>query len=215
LWRSFSPLERQRSGGVIYYKHDIYNSCLKTAFSAVEYREDANRPAVPPAANFGRPDVFAREVKKLDLSDTSPGFLSRLDSDRDGAIAEFRHFAEKFFREAPPPNYLCVPPDDREDVVSEVILHCIEKDCARLRKYRPQPGSLFTGWFATVAYRKILDLLKRERNRNAHSPADDEDNRPSREPNPEQLAIHNELETIFLAALRRLGRTSPPSVGTK
>lgn len=142
----------------------------------------------------------------MDLRDPSPGFLSRLDSDRDRAIAEFGRFTETLFREAPPPNYLSIPPDDREDVVSEVVIHCIENDCARLRKYRPQPGSLFAGWLATVAYRKILDLIKHEKKRKSQSSPEENDNRPSRGPNPEQLAISRELENIFLAALRRLGR---------
>jgi RNA polymerase sigma factor (sigma-70 family) len=142
----------------------------------------------------------------LDLSDPSPEFLSKLDSNRDAAIAEFRRFAEQLFRHAPPPNYLRIHPDDREDIVSEVVIHCIDNDCARLRRYRQKEGSLFAGWLATVAYRKISDLLKRERNRDKYGSTGDESDLASPGPNPEQLAISKELENIFLAALRQLGR---------
>jgi RNA polymerase sigma factor (sigma-70 family) len=129
-----------------------------------------------------------------------------LDSNRDAAIAEFRRFAEQLFRDAPPPNYLRIPPDDREDIVSEVVIHCIDNDCARLRSYRYKEGSLFAGWFATVANRKISDLLKRERNRDKYGSTDEEYDLASPGPNPEQLAIGKELENVFLAALRQLGR---------
>jgi RNA polymerase sigma factor (sigma-70 family) len=145
-------------------------------------------------------------VLQLDLGDPSPEFLARLDSDRDAAVAEFRRFAEQLFRESPPPNYLRIPPDDREDVVSEVILHCIDNDCSRLRRYHHQEGALFAGWFATVAYRKIADLLRREKRREGHGPTVEEQELESPEPDPEQQAINKEFENIFLAAVRQLGR---------
>jgi RNA polymerase sigma factor (sigma-70 family) len=142
----------------------------------------------------------------LDLSDPSPEFLNKLDSNRDDAIAEFRRFAEQLFRDAPPPNFLRVHPDDREDVVSEVVIHCIDNDCARLRSYSHKEGSLFAGWLATVAYRKISDLQKRERNRGKYRSTGEQIERASNGPSPEQLAIGKELEKIFLAALRRMSR---------
>lgn len=142
----------------------------------------------------------------MDLSDPYPGFLAKLDISRDEAIAQFRRFAERLFQVAPPPNYLRVPPDDRDDVISEVVVHCIENDCARLRSYRHREGCRFAGWFATVAYRKISDLLKRERHREQHTSAAEPHERASGEPDPEQLAIGKDLENIFLAALRHLSR---------
>jgi RNA polymerase sigma factor (sigma-70 family) len=143
---------------------------------------------------------------QLDLGDPSPSFLDELDSDRDAAVAQFRRFAEQLFREAPPPNYLRIPPDDREDFVSEIVVHCIDNDCARLRRYRHQEGALFAGWLATVAYRKITDLLRREARREKPGPSPEHQDLESNEPDPEQLAIGNELENIFLSALRHLGR---------
>jgi RNA polymerase sigma factor (sigma-70 family) len=129
-----------------------------------------------------------------------------LDSDRDTAIAEFRRFAEKLFRDAPPPNYFRVHPDDRDDVLSEVVVHCIDNNCARLRRYRHREGARFAGWFATVAHRKISDLLKREQHRDRCDPDGEEQNLPSSAPNPQQVTIAKQIESIFLGALRQLGR---------
>lgn len=152
-----------------------------------------------------RRNHIGRKVSELDLHDPSPSFLTRLDSDRDAAIGEFRLFAEKLFRDAPPPNYFRIPFDDREDFVSEVVVHCIDNDCARLRRYRHKEGSRFAGWFATVAYRKISDLLKRAQSRGQYGSTAEDDDLASPGPNPEQVTIGKDLENIFLKALRQLG----------
>jgi RNA polymerase sigma factor (sigma-70 family) len=93
-------------------------------------------------------------------------------------------------------------------VVSEVILHCIDDDCAKLRKYQPRAGCAFAGWFAVVATRKITDFLRQRRRRD---PEVDTDELPDGygnpgPPDPEQIAIKNELERMFLSALRSIGR---------
>ena len=142
----------------------------------------------------------------MNLSHPFPNFLSQLDTDRAAAVAEFRDFMDQLFRDAPPPNYFHIPPDDREDYVSAVFLHCVDNDCANLRRYRPREGSLFVGWLATVASRKISDLLKKERNREKHHAADDKHDPVKPAQNPEQVTLGKELQKIFWAALRRLDR---------
>lgn len=147
-------------------------------------------------------------LNHMDFSDPFPEFLRYLDGDRARAITGFQVFTEQFFEHAPPPIYRRVPADDREDVVSEVVLHCIDNDCAKLRKFEPRKGATFAGWFAVVATRKITDLLQqRRRKSSAVSDGLDDvnDPRPS-PPNPEQIAVKNELEGMFLSALRRIGR---------
>jgi RNA polymerase sigma factor (sigma-70 family) len=144
----------------------------------------------------------------MDFSEQIPEFLTHLDSNRELAVAGFQRFAATLFEQAPPPNYFRVPPDDREDVVSEVILHCIDDDCAKLRKYQPRAGCAFAGWFAVVATRKITDFLRQRRRRD---PEVDTDELPDGygnpgPPDPEQIAIKNELERMFLSALRSIGR---------
>jgi DNA-directed RNA polymerase specialized sigma24 family protein len=91
-------------------------------------------------------------------------------------------------------------------VVSEVIFHCIDNDCARLRKYRYREGSIFAGWLATVAFRKISDLLKSKRKRDRHDSSDDGHDLPSPGPNPEQTTVGKDLESIFLSTIRQLNR---------
>jgi RNA polymerase sigma factor (sigma-70 family) len=93
-------------------------------------------------------------------------------------------------------------------MISEVVLHCIDNNCAKLRMFQPRAGSTFAGWFAVVASRKISDLLSHRRRRSevvSSGLEDDVDPGPS-PPNPEQIAVKNELERLFLAALRKIGR---------
>lgn len=150
----------------------------------------------------------ANELNAVDLADPRPGFLSKLDSDRVAALTEFRRFAELLFQNAPPPSFLRVPVDDRDDVISEVVLHCIDGNCARLRMFQPRKGSKFAGWLAVVANRKISDILKQQRSKNAvvsYSLSEaHEEHAPN--PSPEEVAIRSELERIFLASLRKIGR---------
>jgi RNA polymerase sigma factor (sigma-70 family) len=144
----------------------------------------------------------------MDFTEQIPEFLNHLDSNRELAVAGFQRFAETLFEQAPPPNYFRVPPDDREDVVSEVILHCIDDDCAKLRKYKPRAGCAFAGWFAVVATRKITDFLRQRQRRDRELDGDGlpDGHGDSGTPDPEQLAIKNELERMFLSALRSIGQ---------
>lgn len=137
-----------------------------------------------------------------------PEFLRLLDTDRGRALGGFRQFAEELFRSAPPPIYFRVPVDDREDVVSEVVLHCIDNDCAKLRRYEPREGATFAGWLAVVASRKISDLLQQRRRRGTEVTEDLEGEEPPgpSPPDPEQITVKRELEGIFLTALRGIGR---------
>lgn len=145
-------------------------------------------------------------MKKIDLGDPRPVFLLQLDSDRNRAISDFRRYVDRFFQQAPPNAYFRVPPDERDDVVSEVVLHCIDNDCAKLRKFQPREGSTFAGWLAVVTSRKISDLAKQKKNLKVFVPADEGHDVSSPAPSPEQIAIKNEIEGIFLGALRRLSR---------
>ena len=144
----------------------------------------------------------------MNLGEFQPEFLTRLDSDRSLALAEFRRFAEQLFRDAPPPSFLRVPVDEREDVISEVVLHCIDNDCERLRTFQPRSGATFAGWFAVVANRKIFDVLKQQRSKSAvvSFGLDEENEQQASNPGPDEIAIKNELEGIFLASLRKIGR---------
>jgi RNA polymerase sigma factor (sigma-70 family) len=142
----------------------------------------------------------------IDLANPCPEFVLQLDHDREAAIAGFQRFALHMFQVAPPPNYARVAQDDREDVVSEVIFHCIKDDCAKLRKFRPREGATFAGWFAVVASRKTWDLLRQERSKKTETTPADPADPESPLPSPEDRVLAREREGIFLAGLRRLER---------
>lgn len=144
----------------------------------------------------------------MDLSKSLPGFLQLLDTDRERALIGFRRFVDDWFRDAPPSCYFRVPADDREDMVSEVVLHCIDNDCAKLRQYQPREDATFEGWFAVVATRRILDVQEQRRRRGAGmtEALDGQDDRGAPDPTPDQIASKRELEGVFLRALRDIGR---------
>jgi len=127
----------------------------------------------------------------------------------------FYGFARRVFEVAPPKNYQYVPRDDREDVFAEIIKHCIQNDFRKLRCYKPRPGATLTGWFATVASRKISDVLERNasiKKWEMPNPGDDDrdvwlnsnQSLASENPNPEQTVEWNELMSVFFALIRGL-----------
>ena len=54
--------------------------------------------------------------------------------------------------------------NQKEDIIEEIIVHCIDDNCKVLKKYKPQGGS-FTGWFFRVSKNKIFDFLRRPENK--------------------------------------------------
>jgi len=142
----------------------------------------------------------------IDLADPCPEFIRLLDVDRDAALAGFQRFAMQMFQESPPPYYALVRVDDREDVFSDVILHCIRNDCAKLRLFQPGDNATFRGWFATVAMNKILDYLRKERSRKSETGLLNKEDPPSPEKSPEQRALERDRQGIFFSALRRMER---------
>ena len=153
-----------------------------------------------------KPSQSYASYEQVDLSQPEPEFLSYLDSDVERAASGFHRYAHYLFLHAPPQNYFKVAPDDRDDVFSEIVLSCLENDCAKLKMYQPRPGAKFSGWFAVVASRKISDFLKHQRSRATVSALETEVEPPTSAPTPEQVVIAQEMERIFLSSLRELGR---------
>lgn len=153
------------------------------------------------------------------LSDRWPGFLDLMDTNPTAAMEGFYKFAEHMFQIAPPRIYNRVPVDDREDVFSEVVNHCIDRNFRKLRQYEPRSGATFAGWLATVAFRKISDWLKHEatfRKREVPNPVvgptdSQPDIRREKEfadpaPGPASEWEARERESIFDSMIRKLGR---------
>ena len=88
-----------------------------------------------------------------------PDFLEQLDSAPDAAFEAFCLFATRLLTLCPPGPLRTVPPQDRMDLIHEVILGCRERDFQVLRRYRNE-GRPFAAWFLSVARNRIVDLLR-------------------------------------------------------
>ncbi len=92
-----------------------------------------------------------------------PGFLDCLDADPHTAFRDFYAFAWRLLRSHPPAALRSMPPADRDEMISEVILHCWQNECRVLRTYHDREIP-FSHWFLMVTRRKTLDHLRaRER----------------------------------------------------
>ena len=104
----------------------------------------------------------AKRDSEHPLDSPWPPFLDKLDSDPEGARAEFCDFAYRLLQVSPPLALSWFPATDREDAIQEILIHCIRDDCRVLRCYRPE-GREFKAWFATVASNKAKDLFAARR----------------------------------------------------
>ena len=93
------------------------------------------------------------------MRETWPVFLNRLEEEPQRAFAEFFSFAQRLLEVCPPGVLTQIPPDNREDVIHDIILHCCQDDFRVLKRYADQ-GRPFAAWFQLVARNKILDHLR-------------------------------------------------------
>jgi hypothetical protein len=84
------------------------------------------------------------------LDDPFPSFLARLNSESDRARAEFGAFAYRLLAIRPPRVFGMVGSDRRDDLIQDVLLHCLRDDCRVLRTYRDH-GRPFAAWLLCVA----------------------------------------------------------------
>jgi len=103
------------------------------------------------------------------LQDPWPGFLDLVDVDRAAAFEQFYLFGRRLLLTAPPRTLLDVPPDSREDVIHDSILHCCRDDFRILRQYRNH-GKPFASWFRQVAHNKLLERLRTRKGQDALQP---------------------------------------------
>ncbi len=93
------------------------------------------------------------------LRQATPSFIACLEQNPARAFREFYAFAWKLLRAFPPPAMRGFSVDDRDDLIAEVILHCVKNDMRVLRSYRDM-GHAFASWLLVVAQYKALDLLR-------------------------------------------------------
>lgn len=103
------------------------------------------------------------------LDQSWPAFLDRLDTDPRTAFRDFYSFAWRLLKSHPPAAMRSLLPADREEMISEVILHCWQNDCRVLRTYRDRHIP-FSHWFLMVARRKTLDHIRARERRGATDP---------------------------------------------
>lgn len=106
--------------------------------------------------------ITPRPSDRHPLGSSSPPFLDDLDRDPVRAFRLFYDFAQRLFDTHPPPAMRGMSPEDRQDAISEVILHCLKDDMRVLRQYEDR-GRPFAHWLLVVAQFRVLDLLRRPR----------------------------------------------------
>jgi RNA polymerase sigma factor (sigma-70 family) len=94
------------------------------------------------------------------VSDESwPDFLNLLDDDPDAAFAAFYKFAFRVLMAVPPRPMRSLGPEDRQDLIHEIVYHCVKNDFRVLRRYTDQ-GKPFAAWLYATSYHKSLDYLR-------------------------------------------------------
>jgi len=91
-----------------------------------------------------------------------PPFLDWLDSQPERAKAAFADFGYRLLRVCPPRVFSGLTPEQQEEAVQEVLIHCIADGCRVLRLYRPC-GKPFAAWLLFVASNKARDLFFRKK----------------------------------------------------
>lgn len=96
------------------------------------------------------------------MSDSNPqfpGFLDLIDSDPKGCAIGFFIYARSLFQARPPRLTKSLDRLTVDDLVMEVVQHCITDDFKVLRQYEPI-GRPFAVWLYMVFANKALDLLR-------------------------------------------------------
>jgi RNA polymerase sigma factor (sigma-70 family) len=94
------------------------------------------------------------------LSEESwPAFLDMLDSDPEAAFAEFYRLAVASMSFSPPRPMRSLSREDSQDLIHEVVFHCVKDDFRVLRRYVDR-GKSFRAWLYTIAHHKCLDYLR-------------------------------------------------------
>ncbi len=128
-----------------------------------------------------------------------PSFLNGLDGNSARAFRDFYNFAWRLLTLSPPRALRDLSPQDREDVISEIILHCLKDDARVLRTYSNH-GRPFARWLLVVAQCKAVDCIRRLRPPQAgDAPAKDYEQPVADDaPSPEAVAIaRKNLERVY------------------
>jgi RNA polymerase sigma factor (sigma-70 family) len=95
----------------------------------------------------------------------------------------------------------------------ELTAQVFERALARISSYRPERGP-FAAWLFAIARHAVSDCLRAQRRRRWLS-LEALRGRASTEPQPEEVAIHNETRADLLAAIARLSDREQDLIGLK
>jgi RNA polymerase sigma factor (sigma-70 family) len=87
-----------------------------------------------------------------------PPFLDLLDSNPQAAFAGFYKFAVEHLWNTPPRPMRQLNREDFQDILHDIVFHCVKDDFRVLRKYVAK-GKPFASWLYAVAHNKSLDFL--------------------------------------------------------
>jgi RNA polymerase sigma factor (sigma-70 family) len=89
------------------------------------------------------------------FDDPWPPFFVHIDSDPQACMSLFWDHAYRQLRSCPPGLLKRVSPENREDIISDIFMHCVADDFRVLRTYS-NVGKPFACWFMRTANRVIL-----------------------------------------------------------
>lgn len=107
------------------------------------------------------------------LSQSWPLFLNLLDDNPDEAFKGFYTFTQKLLKLKPPKGLRSLSETESQDVIQEIVLHCVRDDFRVLRQYKDR-GKPFAAWLYMLAHNKCLDV-HRKKNREADIVSSDSD----------------------------------------
>lgn len=143
------------------------------------------------------------------LDHRRPAFLDRLETDRNAAFEEFFRYAWRLLSACPPAPLLRLSTERREDIIADVILHCVRDEFRVLRTYRE--GS-FPGWLLMIARNRAVDEIRRDsRRREVPLPPDEPGESPvasipSREPSASARSEWSECLALVRDCLARMSK---------
>ncbi len=95
----------------------------------------------------------------IELDDSCPAFLHLLSSDPKRACEMFYLFARGLLSASPPCVMRSIHPDEKNDLIHDLIVHCVRDNFRVLRTYQDE-GKPFSRWFKRVASRKALEQMR-------------------------------------------------------
>jgi RNA polymerase sigma factor (sigma-70 family) len=104
-----------------------------------------------------------------------PSFLDLLDSDPNNAFADIYRYAVDLLTNTPPRPMRSLPSEDRQDLIHQIVFHCVANDFQVMRRYINK-GKPFSSWFYATAHNKCLDYLR------------------AREARPKGVSIHSDSD---------------------